>query len=297
MILLPGLALVVLIAIGAKGLAMIRDPGPAGRLTAADELRPAERLPHPGPFTQLVTAVSNRWGEALAGISRPKRRAKIRHLIDAAGEPGGLTLRKYVESKVRLTLIWAVVGLVLVLLGLPLLAPAVLLIAWLWPDVRLQEIARRRQAQLERDLPDFLDVLAVTVGAGVPFRPAVTRVCEGLGGPVGDEMMLALRQIDLGASSREALDEVRRRNDSESLREFIASVLQAEELGAPLAATLVDQAGDMRRSAHQRARRRAQRAEPRSSLVIALVIVPATVLLIATSIFIGSDVDFGTLFG
>jgi tight adherence protein C len=294
---LPGLALLALIALAAKGIAMMRDPGPAQRVAPLNELERAEPLPRPGPITRLVRVANARFGPVLAGVSRPKRREYIRHLIDTAGRPGGMTLEAYTEQKVALTLAALFAGVILALLGLVLILPGLLIIGWLWPDFRLARIARARQARIEKDLPDFLDILAVTVGAGVAFRPAVTRVCEALGGPVAEEMTMALRQIDFGAGSREAMEDVRRRNESEALEEFITAVLQAEELGAPLAGTLVEQAADMRKAAYQRARRRAQRAAPRVSLVVTTMIVPASMVLVAVAIFLSSDVDLGGLFG
>lgn len=297
MTLLPGLAILAMIALAAKGVALIRDPGPAGRVAAIDELEQAEPLPTSGPMTRLVRAANARFGPALAGIARPKRRERVRHLIETAGRPGGLNLERYAEQKVAFTLGAGFLGIVFALLGIVLVLPAALIMGWTWPDLRLGSISRNRQARIERDLPDFLDILAVTVGAGVAFRPAVTRVCEALGGPVAEEMTMALRQIDFGTGSRQALEDVRSRNESEALEEFITAILQAEELGAPLAGTLVEQAQDMRRASHQRARRRAQRAAPKVSLVVTTMIVPASMLLVAVGVFLSSDVNLGGLFG
>ena len=125
-----------------------------------------------------------------------------------------------------------------------------------------------RQEQIERDLPDFLDILAVTVRAGLGYRLALGRVAEALGGPVGEEMLVALRQMALGASRGAAFEALRDRNASEQLWSFVAAQLQAEELGVPLSEALNDIATDMRRAAHQAARRRAARATPRVSLIV-----------------------------
>ena len=92
---------------------------------------------------------------------------------------------------------------------------------------------------------------------------ALQRVAEALGGPVGEEMLTALRQMELGATRREAFLALRARNDSESLSTFVGAQLQAEELGVPLSEALNDIAQDMRRAAAQDARRRAARAAPR----------------------------------
>ena len=99
---------------------------------------------------------------------------------------------------------------------------------------------RLRQEQIERDLPDFLDILAVTVRAGLGYRLALGRVAEALGGPVGEEMLVALRQMSLGATRRAAFEALRDRNASEQLSSFVAAQLQAEELGVPLSEALND---------------------------------------------------------
>ena len=78
-------------------------------------------------------------------------------------------------------------------------------------------------------------------------------------------MLVALRQMSLGASRRAAFEALRDRNASEQLSSFVAAQLQAEELGVPLSEALNDIAHDMRRAAHQAARRRAARATPRGS--------------------------------
>jgi len=161
-------------------------------------------------------------------------------------------------------------------------------LGWFGPDLWLSRQGRLRQERIERELPDFLDILAVTVRAGLGYRAALSRVAEALGGPVGDEMLLALRQIDLGASRRSAFEALRERNASAALELFVSAQLQAEELGVPLSEALGDIAEDMRRAAHQAARRRAQRAAPRVSLIVTTLVVPGAMLLIVAALAIGS---------
>ena len=104
----------------------------------------------------------------------------------------------------------------------------------------LNRAGRLRQEAIERTLPDFLDILAVSVRAGLGYRYALRRVAESLGGPVGEEMLIVLRQIDLGADRRDAFLALRERNESDALKSFVAAQLQAEELGVPLSEALND---------------------------------------------------------
>ena len=94
-----------------------------------------------------------------------------------------------------------------------------------------------------------------------------------------------LRQIDLGQDRRDAFLALRERNESDSLKSFVAAQLQAEELGVPLSEALNDIASDMRRMADQNARRQAQRASPRVSLLVTTLIVPGSMILIVLSMY------------
>jgi tight adherence protein C len=189
-------------------------------------------------------------------------------------------------------------GVLYVLIGgTPLMLILFAGLGWFGPDVLISREGRLRQERIERDLPDFMDILAVTVRAGLGYRLALTRVSEALGGPVGEEMLVALRQMSLGASRRSAFEALRDRNASEQLSSFVAAQLQAEELGVPLSEALNDIASDMRRITHQNARRAAQRAAPRVSLIVTTLIVPGAMILILLAIFLGADVQGSGILG
>jgi tight adherence protein C len=231
------------------------------------------------------------------GYLSENKRAAIRRKLDAAGRPGGMTLQGYAGRKAGYTIIMGGAGALFALRGTWL--PGVLFIAfgWFYTDIWLSGVARARQARIQRDLPDFLDILAVTVSAGVAFRSALERVAEALQGPLGEEIMTALRQMELGMSRRQALEGIKDRNSSESLNQFITALLQAEELGVPLADALGNLAEDMRRSFYQAARRRAAKASPRVSLIVSTVIVPGAIILIVASVIAGTDLNFGSFLG
>jgi tight adherence protein C len=103
--------------------------------------------------------------------------------------------------------------------------------------------------------------------------------------------------MELGATRREAFQALRERNNSRTLDNFVAAQLQAEELGVPLADALEAIAADTRRLAAQSARRRAQRATPRITLVAISLLLPATMLLIVVGLVIGSGLQIGHVFG
>jgi len=248
---------------------------------------------------RLVNDLSGRLGPRLAPSLRSTRRTALEKRIDYAGGVGGINVPRFVGIKAALAILLGlgVGGLLLLLGSSPLFLLLLAGIGWWGPDVWLARTGRLRQEAIERSLPDFLDILAVSVRAGLGYRLALRRVAEALEGPVSEEMLTVLRQMELGQDRREAFLALRERNKSESLKSFVAAQLQAEELGVPLAEALNDIADDMRRLAYQNARRQAQRASPRVSLIVTTLIVPGAVILILLSVYFAGTGGEGTPFG
>jgi tight adherence protein C len=135
-------------------------------------------------------------------------------------------------------------------------------------------------------MPDFLDVLAVTVSAGLSLRAALQRVSASSDTPLGQEIRRVLDDLQLGMSRREALEHLRQRNSAPSLDSWVSAMLQAEELGAPLGDTLQEIAQEVRRARAGEVRRAAAKAAPKISLVVTMIIVPGALLLIVASLFL-----------
>ncbi len=227
----------------------------------------------------------------------PKRVAKYRRKIDLAGNPGGLTIDRYAARRAVYGVIGGLGGLIALTEGSLFSALIMFAFAGFWAEVGIWSAIRIRKDAIERTLPDFLDVLAVVVSAGLGFRQALDRVASKYEGPWADELRITLRQMDLGMSRREAFAELRRRNDSEQVAMFVTALQQGEELGAPIVDTLVALAQDMRRTDAQSARRKAARAVPKATLMITTFMVPATMILLGAGMLLGSGTDFSTIMG
>jgi tight adherence protein C len=291
--LLPAAGMTACLVAALVGARMMRSPTPGRRFDLPEEAE-VERV---SLMERLYGSLGQRLGRQLLLALPPRRVKEIRHRIDAAGRPDGLTVAGYAARKTVWMVLLGGAGLLLLVLQRNVISAVLLLaVGWLTMDIWLARSARVRQASIDRDMPDFLDVLAVTVGAGVGFRPALQRVAETIEGPLSEEVLTTLRQLDLGASRRAAFEGLRDRNDSVFLNTFVTALLQGEELGAPLSDTLLDLAADMRKAFHQEARQRAQRAVPRVSLVIIMVVVPGALILLVTGILLGSADAFGDLF-
>jgi tight adherence protein C len=287
-------ALCTLVAL--RGWALLRaDTTPAG--LEVGEVVQRGKAQGPSATSRLMEALGRPFLSTMRGLYGPKRLETTRRKLGAAGRPDGLTVDRYLAKKAGFIVVCSTAALFMWLNGSRVLTVVIHLVGLGWTDFWLYSEIQQRQAKIERQLPDFLDVLAVTVGAGLSFRAGMARVGASVGGPLGEEILTSLRMMDVGASRRAALEDLRARNLSPSLAQFVGSLLQAEELGAPLSGTLVELATEMRRNWAQQARRRAARTAPQVSLVVTMIFVPGTVILVAVGMYLGSDINFGGFFG
>jgi len=246
-----------------------------------------------GPIQRMARALV----PALRGMLTPRQVAWIQRRIDEAGRPGGMTVDGFLQQCATWGVLVAPLIALLLVLGQFLVVLLCLVVPPIMPLSRLAAAQRIRRERMDRDLPDFLDVLAVTVMAGVNFRAALARVAAQFEGPLADEVTLTLHQIANGASVRQAFEDMRRRSSSEPVGQFVSALLQSQELGAPLADSLRQIAEDIRRDSAQRQRQAAARIAPRVTLVTSLVLLPGAMIILIVGLFLGADVDFGALLG
>ncbi len=282
--LLLGLLAAGCVVLAGYGVLLLQSPPPA-RLDLDVGVVRVRRRP---PITRFLEAVGSRFGPRYVSSLSDTREQRLRTRLVTAGQPGRAGLDAFGSRKVGYLALFGGAGVVLLLLGSRLSGLLLIAAGWFWADLSLLSRGKARQAEIDRQMPDFLDVLAVTVGAGLGFRAAFGRVSEGLGGPLAEELRQTLRQLDVGESRRKAFLELRDRNSSESLGIFVSAFLQAEELGAPLGMALIEIAADIRRESAQQARRRAARTAPRVSLIVSFVMVPAAMLLLGVGIFLSA---------
>ncbi|MFF8842691.1 DUF5936 domain-containing protein [Streptomyces sp. NPDC015127] len=244
-----------------------------------------------------VDRLGMRYAPAVLRMMGPARVNKVRRKIDLAGNPGGLTIDRYAARRAVYGFLGLFGAFAMILRGQPFLALFMVAFGLFWVEVGIFAAIRQRKEQIERTLPDFLDVLAVVVSAGLGFREALERVADKYEGPWADELRITLRQMDMGVGRRKAFDELRRRNESEQVAQFVTALQQGEELGAPITETLIQIANDMRRTDAQNARRRASKAVPKATLTITSIMVPATMILLVAAFVFGANADFSSVGG
>jgi tight adherence protein C len=174
---------------------------------------------------------------------------------------------------------------VAMLAGLPLMVVPVIALLALVPGVVgpilwLQGRATRRQRLILRALPDFCDLVAISVEAGLGLEAAMARVAERQPGPLAQEVRKTLHEISLGRARQEALIDMGRRCGVDELNTFLTAIVQAEQLGVGIADTLRVQADYLRMQRRQRAEAMAQQAPVKMVFPLVFLIFPAMMLVL-----------------
>ena len=171
----------------------------------------------------------------------------------------------------------------LVALGLPAAG-------FLVPDALLEREARRRQRRLVVALPDALDLLAVSAGSGRGPVAGLEQVARAGEGPLAEELRVVVAELACGAPLGAALAALRARVPGSELATLVASIERSRRFGSPLAEQLRRQASALRRDGRRAVEERAARAAPKIQLVVALVLVPSVLLMIAAALIANADV-------
>lgn len=221
------------------------------------------------------------------------------HRLVAAGLAPAVARPVVLRARAGGALVGALAGALLGALALPLLAlaPVAAVGGRMVPDRAIARRARDRRAAIVNALPDLLDLMVICVEAGMALDPALSLAAQRLGGPLGDEVRATLADQALGTPRRSAYRALAERTGAEDVGRLVAALLQAEELGTPLATALAGQADALRAARRQRARDSAARAAPRIQLVVALVMVPGAMLLILGVMLIELAAQVGMVMG
>ncbi len=151
---------------------------------------------------------------------------------------------------------------------------------WGLPAAWIGRRARERRRAIVIQLPDLIDVVVLCADAGLALEPALRHAARRLDGACVEEVRVMLGQLDLGTPRREAYRDLAARTGTAELTGLVSALLQAEELGTPVNAALARQAELLRANRSQAIREQSAKAAPKVQLVVAMVMVPASLLLI-----------------
>jgi tight adherence protein C len=192
--------------------------------------------------------------------------ARIDAKLEKAGYPGGLRGADWVGVKLLALLGFAVLGLLLGLLLTQQFVVALLFalvgaaIGYIAPEFWLGRKIKARALEMVLGLPDALDLLTISVEAGLGFDAALAKVVEKMEGPLTDEFRQALAEVRMGRPRREALRDLATRADAQPVSNFVGAIVQAEQLGVPIAKVLQIQSNQLRIERRQRAEEAAAKA-------------------------------------
>jgi tight adherence protein C len=157
------------------------------------------------------------------------------------------------------------------------------------PDALLERRARRRALRLGAALPDALDLLAVSAASGRSPAAGFAEIARASDGPLAEELRALVAELSCGRSLPQAMRELRRRVPGSPVAALCASLERSARFGSPLADQLRRQSTALRRSQRRAVEERAARAAPKIQLVVALVLVPSVLLMIAAGLIANAD--------
>lgn len=263
-------AAILLIAIGLAG-SSTTDPVQARLLQLGTmQARNLEELELQQPFIErTIRPLALRLSNAVSRITSRSFAESTERRLALAGNPGDLRVADWLGIKavaaiggaILFFLLFVVVGL----LGLPpliglLMVGVGLLLGYTLPEFWLGNRIRARQRAILLQIPDALDLLTISVRAGLGFDAALGKVVEKMKGPLIDEFRRALAEVRVGKARRDALRDIIPRTEVQALTNFIGAIIQAEQLGVSISKVLQVQSEQLRIERRQRAEEMAAKA-------------------------------------
>jgi tight adherence protein C len=203
-----------------------------------------------------------------------------------AGLTGTLRAEEFVAVQVGSAMLGFAVGLVALVSGAVSLKVGVAslfilaIIGGLAPSWWLRRRIQTRRLTVQNDLPDLLDLMCISVAAGLGLEQAMQVSCARFESPVCHELRLTLREMELGLSRHDALENMKLRTDIDDLVTFAVVLSQADALGLPIGRVLQAQADEMRDKRRQRARERAAKVPVKILFPLALCFLPAIMIIV-----------------
>lgn len=279
--------------IGARAArARIGDYGSAQLAARTDVRQRREELKQP-----FATRVALPAGAMVASLGRRFIPAdylkRTQHKLVVAGHGRPEDLDRFVTTRVlslvAVPIVWLVVWRLTSLSGTELIIVIVLVgvAGVLGPDASLDRMMAARQQQIRERLPDVLDLLTISVEAGLGFEQALSRVTGMLPGALSDELSRTLGELRAGASRADALHALDERTEVPELTSFILALLQADVFGVSVGSILRTQATEMRVKRRQMIQEKAQKAPVKMLFPMVFCIMPALFVVIAGPAVIG----------
>ena len=218
------------------------------------------------PFSERVLRPAiERLGSMLSRSTPQKARQDLMNRLELAGRPGNLTPEDFAAVRIVAAAVLAAVGLGIgfllanpIYIGIALVGGAIL--GYYVPVLWLKQKVDARRLEIQKGLPDAMDLLVIAVDAGLGFDAALARVTDKYKNALSEEFGKVLREVSLGRPRLEAMDEMGRSSGVDDLHNFIQAIIQSEQFGTGIGKILRIQADEMRRKRRQRAQEKAAQA-------------------------------------
>jgi tight adherence protein C len=238
------------------------------------------------PMSSRVLRPAGAWiASTLGSLTPVGYRAALARRLRSAGDIRGMGVGRFVAIKVAVAFsagcVLAAVGLMAGAKPVAWMAIAASAVGSFWlPDMWLSGRIDKRRTQIRRALPDMLDMLTISIEAGLGFDQAVARLVKSTSGPLSEELGRALQRMQAGADRSDALRQLGDTCEVEELKTFISAIVQADVLGVSISKVLRTHAKEMRLARRQRAEELAQKAPVKIVFPLVLCILPATIIVI-----------------
>ncbi|MFN3455388.1 MAG: type II secretion system F family protein [Pseudobdellovibrio sp.] len=222
-----------------------------------------------------------------AKFKSEKYRKKIRHLIKIGGLSSELNEDEFIGLQIFLGFAFPVF-LIILNFSLDLgFSPVILLglgvVGFFMPEMHCKAQKKTRELSVRSDMPFFIDLLALSVEAGLDFFGAIQKIVDkskGTDSVLSEEFKTVLRDIKVGSSKTEALKEMASRLDMPEMTSFVAVLIDAEATGASISQVLKDQSVQMRLERFVRAEKAGARASQLILLPLMMFILPAVFIMV-----------------
>jgi tight adherence protein C len=231
-------------------------------------------------FDRVVAPMLTRFTVIGRKITGQDHSSRIQHRLDVAGNPIGWNVDRVLGLKavgfagalmlsiaITMLLGFGLVSTVIVCVGLSLLG-------FVAPNFYIYQKGYDRSEQMRKDLPDALDLLTISVEAGLAFDAALSRVAKNTDGPLASEFARVLQEMNIGMGRTAAMRALGERTHIPELRSFVTAMIQADAFGIPIGQVLRVQSNEMRVKRRQRAEEKAQKVPVKILFPLMFCILP-----------------------
>ncbi len=211
---------------------------------------------------------------------------RINHRLDVAGNPPGWSVDRVAGLKLVGFAVMLPLSIVAtMLLGLSsvvmvFVCVGVSMLGFMAPDYYIFQKGRERSDQMQKDLPDALDLLTISVEAGLAFDSALSRVAKSTEGPLAAEFARVLQEMNIGMGRAEAMRALGDRTHIPELKSFVTAMVQADAFGIPIGQVLRVQSSEMRVKRRQRAEEKAQKVPVKILFPLIFFILPTLFIVV-----------------